>query len=146
MGIVANQVNFIKLGTGGEWEAECLDDGNLKFGYRETPHDACVAGDWAAVQKVWAEIRGDAGTAARDTNQIRAFYETDEGAIFITFHGGLLHWCRPAGSVQLLPDGRRIRKTVNGWHHTSAGGKPLLSDDKVVGRPNFSSRILARNS
>lgn len=126
--IQASEVNFIKLGTGGEWEEECLRDGTLKFGYRETPHGACLKGDWESVWKVWNELRGDGGTATRDTNQIRTFYEADKTSIFITFWGGLLHWCRPKGSVEQTPDGRRIRKTMNGWSHTSVGGKLLTTD------------------
>ena len=128
MAVTASQVNFIKLGTGGDWEAQCLKDGTLKFGYRETPHDACVAGDWARIQKVWEEIRGDAGTAKRDANQIRTFYEADENSIFITFNGGLLYWCRPKGPVQVLQDGRHRRNTLHGWHCTTTGGKKLTTD------------------
>lgn len=126
--IKASAVNFIKLGTGGEWESECLQSGTIRFGYRETPHELCLSGDWDGVWKVWNEKRGDAGTATRDTKQIRTFYETDEQTIFITFSGGLLYWCRPSGPVELLADGRRRRKTVDGWHSASVGGKSLTAD------------------
>jgi hypothetical protein len=126
--IVATAINFIKLGAGGEWERECLELGALKFGYRETPHHLCVAGDWQGIKNIWVELRGDLGTATNDVRQIRTFYEATEEAIFITFAGGLLHWCHPTGPVDVLADGIRIRKTVDGWHHTSAAGVPLTVD------------------
>lgn len=119
---------FIKLGPGGVWEEDCLRDGVIRFGYRETPHGACVDGDWDQVFKTWLRIRDDSGTARRDMNQIRIFYEADERSLFVTFHGGLLYWCRPTGQVAVLPDGCRVRRTADGWHSTSVGGAPLTAD------------------
>lgn len=130
--IAATEVYFIKLGTGGEWEKECLTKGTIKFGYNETPHELAIAGDWNGVREVWNKIRGDSGAATRDVNQIRIFYEADGKAIFITFVGGFLYWCRPIGEVQVLPGGWHLRKTVDGWRHTSAGGANL-STDKLSG-------------
>ncbi|MGN6148716.1 MAG: hypothetical protein ACTHPD_09275, partial [Rhizomicrobium sp.] len=130
--ITATAIYFIKLGTGGEWEKECLDNGTIKFGYKETPHELAAAGDWESVWKVWNEIRGDAGAATRDVNQIQTFYEASDKTIFITFVGGFLYWCRPADGVEILSDGRHLRKTVDGWHHASRSGISL-STDKLSG-------------
>ncbi|WP_339832526.1 hypothetical protein [uncultured Parvibaculum sp.] len=128
MTATAKHAYYIKLGRGGEWEDECLRDGTIRFGYRETPHKDCTAGAWDRVRDFWTERRGDAGTAARDTNQIRAFYEADEDDLFITFAHGLLHWCRPAGPVEVLPDGGRRRATAHGWSSQSTSGASLSSD------------------
>jgi len=128
MAVAAQQAFYIKLGRGGEWEGECLREGTLRFGYHETPHDLCVAGAWDQIRDFWTERRGDAGTAARDMNQIRAFYEAAEADLFITFAHGLLHWCRPTGPVEVLADGGRRRATVDGWHSQSLSGIPLTSD------------------
>jgi hypothetical protein len=126
----ATEAYFIKLGRRGVWERECLRDGTLRFGYSETPHDLCVNRDWEAVRQIWLEKRGSAGAATNDIRQIRAFYEADENAIYLTFAGGLLHWCRPSGPVSLLPDqgNDRKRATIDGWHSTSVGGTPLTVD------------------
>ncbi len=78
-------------------------------------------------------IRGDAGAATRDVNQIRAYYEADEHSIFITFVGGLLYWCRPTGPVELLDDRSHRRQTAEGWRNTSVNGT-LLSADRLSGR------------
>ena len=88
--VTASRSHYIKLGRSGDWEAESLRDGVLRFGYREAPHDLCVQGDWQAVWEAMKLVRGDAGAATRDVNQIRAYYEADEQSIFITFIGGLL--------------------------------------------------------
>jgi len=123
---------YIKLGSGGEWEEDCLRDRILRLDYRETPHEACLAGDWDAVKQFWMSRRRDVGAASRDAQQIRIFYEADEHSVFITFHRGLMHWCRPAGQVTLLDDGSRYRSTVTGWNSRNAGDK-ILSVDRLSG-------------
>ena len=131
--IAASHLYYIKLGRGGDWEAESLREGVLRFGYREAPHDLCARGDWQGVWEAMKTIRGDAGAATRDVNQIRAYYEADEHSIFITFVGGLLYWCRPTGPVELLDDRSHRRQTAEGWRNTSVNGT-LLSADRLSGR------------
>lgn len=131
--VAASHLYYIKLGRGGDWEAESLRDGVLRFGYREAPHDLCARGDWQGVWEAMKTIRGDAGAATRDVNQIRAYYEADEHSIFITFVGGLLYWCRPSGPVELLDDRSHRRQTAEGWRNTSVNGT-LLSADRLSGR------------
>ncbi len=128
MAVTAKDAFYIKLGRGGEWEADCLKHGFLQFGYHETPHELCLAGEWDKVRDFWAARRGDQGTATRDMKQIRAFYEADEDCLFITFANGLLYWCKPTGPVEVLPDRSHRRATVDGWHTQSIGGVPLSSD------------------
>lgn len=127
-GVQAEEALFIKLGRAGEWEKGCLADGTIRFGYRETPHDLCVAGDWEAVQRFWTERRGNSGTASNDVRQIRSFYESEASTIFVTFFGGLLYWCRPTGPVEVLEDRSRLRRAVDGWHSQSVNGAKLTTD------------------
>lgn len=131
--VAASHLYYIKLGRGGDWEAESLRDGVLRFGYREAPHDLCARGDWQGVWEAMKAIRGDAGAATRDVNQIRAYYEADEHSIFVTFVGGLLYWCRPTGPVELLDDRSHRRQTSEEWRNTSVNGT-LLSADRLSGR------------
>jgi hypothetical protein len=124
--IPASKVYYIKLGMGSDWEAECLKEGTLRFGYHETSSEA-LRGDWQAVWDFWCKFRKDKGAATRDVNQIRIFFEADENTLFITFANSLLHWCRPSGPVKPLADGH-LRATVDSWHSTSLGGTPLTTD------------------
>ncbi len=120
---------YIKLGTAGKWEKECLNGGTLRFGYGETPFEAATKGDWETVKKVWLEFRHDEGAATRDVIQIRNFFEADENTLWVTFQGGLLHWCfaRPGVWVHESGDGS-FRKTVDGWHSDDTKGKKLLTE------------------
>lgn len=119
---------FIKLGAGGEWEPGCLAEGIIKFGYRETPIELCLNGEWEKVKEFWVGKRSKEGTASSDMRQIRTFFEASEDDLFITFSKGYLWWCRPTGTPIVLTEegGARVRQTVGGWKNTSIGGEPLL--------------------
>lgn len=119
---------FIKLGVGGEWEPGCLAEGTIKFGYRETPNELCLNGEWEKVKEFWAGKRSREGTATSDMRQIRTFFEASEDDLFITFAKGYLWWCQPTGTPVVLTEegGARVRQTVDGWKNTSIGGEPLL--------------------
>ena len=87
-GISPSKGLYIKLGRSGIWEKECLENGILRFGYKETPFDAAVSGYWETVRKVWLDARKDEGTATRDVIQIRHFFESNGGhAMDCVFRG-----------------------------------------------------------
>ena len=119
-------VYYIKLGKNGEWEKDCLEvSQTIRLGYNETPHEFCLQGEWDKVQKIWLEKRDDAGTATRDKNQIRAFYESDEQVLWITFFGDRLYWCFSKPEITLLPDKSKSRPVIGQWSSTDISGKPL---------------------
>jgi hypothetical protein len=124
---------YIKLGRSGSWEKECLEKGILRFGYRETPFDAALSGDWNTVHKFWLDVRKDSGTATRDVNQIRYYFESGEDTLWITFHDGKLWWCFAKTGIKKHQDGKgSYRETLDGWHDTDInGGK--LSTEKLSG-------------
>jgi len=119
-------VYFVKLGKNGEWEKDCLEvSKTIRLGYNETPHEFCLQGEWDKVQKIWLEKRDDAGTATRDKNQIRAFYESDENVLWVTFFGDRLYWCFSKPEITLLSDESRSRPVIGQWSSTDISGKPL---------------------
>jgi len=61
--VSASRAYYIWLGRGGNWEAESLRHGVLRFRYREASHDLCLCSDWKGVGDVMKAIRGDAGAA-----------------------------------------------------------------------------------
>lgn len=113
---------YIKLGRGGEWERECIEEKQtLRLGYREIPDDLCRKGKWDEVQ----DIREDSGAATRDRNQVRAFYEADESVLWVTFFGDRLYWCFSKPEITLLPDKTKIRPVIGSWFSTDIQGNPL---------------------
>jgi hypothetical protein len=117
---------YIKLGRGGDWERECLEESHiLRLGYNEISHELCRQGKWDEVQKIVEGMRNDKGAATRDTNQIRAFYEADETVLWVTFWGDRLYWCFSEPEITLLSDNTKTRPSVRQWSSTDIQGIPL---------------------
>jgi hypothetical protein len=133
-GIDPNNGLYIKLGRAGNWEKESLENGILRFGYKDTPFEAATSGDWNTVRMFWLAARGgNAGTATRDVIQIRHFFQADADTIWTTFIGGLLWWCFAKPGVTRHRDGMgTYRVTVDGWHSTDINGTEL-SCEKLSG-------------
>lgn len=124
--VVASKALFIKLGEGGRWEAECLRNGTLRFGYQEIPHKICASGNWAEVDHLALGFSKDRGSATRHVNQVRQFYETDENVLWITFHSDRLWWCFSGRGVGPLPGDEKERQVLGKWCDTDILGAPLL--------------------
>jgi hypothetical protein len=129
------EIRFIKLGDSGKWEKTCIEEDNvLRIGYESPHHEESLSADWDVVRNFWLEARaGSEGTATRDLNQIRDFYELTETDIWITFYKRKLYWCNAKKEVHELADGSRIRKVIGSWSSEDKKGNPL-SIENVDGR------------
>ena len=117
---------YIKLGRNGVWEKDCLEvSQTLKLGYREISHELCLLGRWDEVQQELLEKRDAVGAATRDKNQIRAFYESDEQVLWVTFFGDRLYWCFSNSEIILLSDKNKSRSVIGQWSSSDFAGKPL---------------------
>jgi hypothetical protein len=117
---------YVKLGRNGEWEKDCLEVSQIiKLGYREVPDKFCRQGNWDEVQKVMQNIRDDIGTATRDKNQARTFYEASEQDLWITFFGDRLYWCFSKRDISVLSDKSKSRPVIGKWSSSDVSGKPL---------------------
>jgi len=133
-----SRVRYIKLGEGGHWEAECLENGVIRLGFGTAApecYQLCVAGDWAALTETWLSAGKDQGTATRFTNETRLFFQDDGTTLWITFMRERLYWGMVDGGVPAQPheDGQGTwRPLVGGWRCTDASGD-LLTKDKLSG-------------
>lgn len=120
---------YIKLGKSGSWEDECIQKGIIRFGYKETPFESAISGDWDSVKDFWLSVRTTAGAATRDVNQIRNYFEADETVLWITFYAGRLWWCFAKTGVKQHSDGKgSYRETINGWSDKDINGNTLTSE------------------
>ncbi|MDQ3397572.1 MAG: hypothetical protein M3511_07345 [Deinococcota bacterium] len=124
--IEPSQVLYIKLGRSGSWEEDCIANGTLRLGYRETPHELCLTKQWDEVQNVQETIRKNKGTATSDKNQLRNFYEADERVLWVTFWKGSLWWCFSKPEVTQLEDASKVRPVIGAWSNRDINGAPLL--------------------
>lgn len=124
--ISAPRALFIKLGEGGDWEADCIRSGTMRFGYHGVPHEACVEGDWNAVALALREQSSDAGAITRHLNQVREFYDAVEEVLWITFSSDRLWWCFSRPEVTLHDSLEKTRPVIGTWNDKDLAGEPLL--------------------
>jgi hypothetical protein len=101
--------------------------GELRLDYPQVSHEFCVAGRWTQVDSQIAADSKDRAASARQTNQIRAFYEASAATLWITFHADCLWWCFAAPGVSQRATGTKVRSTVDGWHQTDVNDQPLAA-------------------
>ncbi len=125
-------VRYIKLGTGGEWEPECLTNGIIRLGFgtaRVSRFTACCNGQWDKLRQSFLDDDYSEREASRSRNEVRHFFEDDGSTLWITFHGGRLHWCflDPKFKPQKYSgkDDGVYRNVVGGWDSNDVNGNPL---------------------
>lgn len=129
MKINPSKALYIKLGSSGQWEHECIHETqSLRLGYIEVDHNICLRGERDKVAEQCKPFRSDAGAITRDVNQIRKFYEAGEDVLWVTFHANMLWWCFSRPEVTQLPDKTKIRPVVGEWKCTDIKGHPLQMD------------------
>jgi len=125
---------FIKLGSGGHWEADCLQrDQTIRLGFSKTDHAACMKGDWEKIRRDLLAEGRTKGKATEIANEIRYFYESDENTLWVTFFGNRMWWAFAELGVTRLPDGSKTRAIAGRWQNTDILGSPL-SLERISGR------------
>lgn len=131
--ISPSRVRYIKLGTGGGWEKECLDRSIVRIGFGSATSERfalCQAGRWSELSESFMAEGRDKGTVTRFTKELRLFFEDDGSTLWITFIGERLCW----GVVDSTPpeqhaDGKGVwRPIAGGWQWTDLNGEELTKD------------------
>lgn len=127
--VTASAVRYIKLGRGGENAAECLAANEIGLGFDDASHTACQDGRWEEVRQGFLARGAHPQKATTHTNELRAFYQGDTAALWITFADDLLWWgfahqdvSWRGENVRHLP---RRRRMIGSWRSTDLAGAPL---------------------
>src|SRR6266567_5173524 len=122
--VSARGVRYIKLGWGGEWEKECIENGIARLGFgteQKSRFRWCSKRDWEKVKKK---------LDTQFVNQVRLFFEDDGTTLWITFHGDRMYWgFLDRSPPQCHPDGVGVWRTVaGGWRCDDLKGSTLTKD------------------
>jgi len=137
---------YIKLGEGGKWERECIQENQtLRLGYEQVDHSPCCQGKWDEVAaQLSSKTANYTGAATRHAKQVRLFYESQEDVLWVTFFGDRLWWCFSRPEVTLLPDKSKVRPVMGSWNCCDAEGEPLevsRLSGKLVAMQRFQGTI-----
>jgi hypothetical protein len=132
------QAVYVKLGAGGEWEADSLtradlDEHVVRLGFDDADREWFSGSgygpqnprDWTAVHRGLVEHGKAQGVATGIVNQLRRFYEAGEDVIWFTFYSQRLWWCRAEAKVDEIRGSGRTRKAIGGWSSYDIKGEPL---------------------
>lgn len=128
--IQTNKAFYIKLGSQGSYESECLKNpGIARVGWRDVP-SAMLDGepdqiDWEAIKMLQNDLYKSKGTATNQTNQLKNFYTSKPDVLWITFYVNHLYWCFLDPRVEVSEDNTKFRRTLDGWHCTDIQDKEL---------------------
>lgn len=126
--IEAKNALFIKLGSKGSWEEDCIEKSNtIKLGFNNPYHKECLEGKWDIVEKYWSTQKKSKGKIRETINQLKYFYESPEDTLWITFWHRKLYWCFAKSKVSILKDGTRSRKVKGKWSSKDISGNELLN-------------------
>lgn len=128
--ITAKEVRFIKLGSGGRWEEDCIEGATptIRFGFDNPHHSACLQAKWDIIDRFWRKKHPKEAT--KIVNQTRYFYELGSDALWITFYKRMLWWCFADSKVtEVEPGGSRVRSALGGWKCTDTLGQTLYTDN-----------------
>ena len=132
--ITANKVLFIKLGSGGEWEVDCiLKSHTLRLGFIESNFQSCLKGEWDKVKKDYLNSGINKGVSSKNVNQIKYFFQEPEDTIWITFFNNKLWWTKAKTDVFLEKDGNKTRLCLSKWSDKDIKGSPLWLE-KISGK------------
>lgn len=139
--IKADKAVFIKLGSNGDWEKDCITKGYLQLGYDEVDHDLCLQGGdaWEREIKDKFPYGNDSGAITRHVNQVRKFYEEPDTTLWITFFGDCLYWCFSKPDITQLPDNSKVRPVIGKWNNCDINGRELI-------KGRLSGKLLATQS
>jgi hypothetical protein len=132
------RVCYIKLGMGGEWETECINEGIIRIGFqsqRSEILEASIGGNWPAVREWWLKKGKSSAAATSAMNQWKIFFEDRGDTIWITFNAGRMYW--GSCSSELLPHQSgegTMRRILGGWcYRDNAGQGEPLSIERLAG-------------
>lgn len=125
-----SSVRYIKLGQGGAWAANAIDQAIIPFGFSQVSHAPCAAGDWDEVRRALEAFGRTKSGASQGVRELRDFYELPDDALWITFADRHLYWtfAWPAIVAFDCPTSwgwHRFRPCVGGWSRLSISGEPL---------------------
>lgn len=125
-----NSAFYVKLGRGGRWEADSIQQSRLRLGWSNQSLADINAGRWSVIsEQLRNEQPNQPQVATTDLNRLQDIALSTAEDVWITFHGAKLWWTRLAPGPIEEDHISKYRVTLDGWHDTSQSGRLLVVND-----------------
>lgn len=85
-------IRYIKLGQGGGWAPQAIEQSIIPFGFSQVPHAPCAAGDWDAVRRALQAAGRTKSGVSQGVRELQNFYQLGPDALWVTFADRHLYW------------------------------------------------------
>lgn len=131
---------FIKLGKGGEWEADSIASNKIRIGWGNVPISMIDNRNWDSIEGIINSDIEDKAAAKRDLNALINILNSYENTVFITFSAGKMYWCTPT-SGPIYEDSISKYKKCNGWSSVSLKGSSLERELYINRLPGHITKV-----
>jgi hypothetical protein len=123
-------VRYIKLGRGGAWAPEAIEQHIIPFGFSQVPHEPCASSDWDQVRKDLATAGRTPTGMTQGLRELQDFYQLGEDTLWVTFADRHLYWTFADNEVVPVDapepgSWHRFRRCGSAWSRLSVTGEPL---------------------
>lgn len=125
-----NSAFYVKLGRGGRWEADSIQQSRLRLGWSNQSLADINTGQWSVIaEQLRHEQPNQPQVSTTDLNRLQDIALSTPEDVWITFHGAKLWWARLALGPIEEDHISKYRITLDGWHDTSQSGRLLVVND-----------------
>jgi len=129
---------YIKLGEGGCWEKDSIENGKIRIGWKNIPLDLIKNNEWDKIRKLHDDEHKDQpnkkGVATTDFNALQKIIRADDRTVFITFFSGKMYWCvAKNGSINEDSISKYVETEIN-WSDKSINAERMFTIDTISGR------------
>lgn len=131
-------VYYIKLGRGGEWEESSIEENKARIGWGGQTIEDINHRNWEQIGRQlrkYFEGKGvtNRGASTRDLNMLKMFAESTSHDVWITFHNSCLWWCRLKESGVQSDEISKYREVKERWSDQDIDGNRLIVN-QIPGR------------
>jgi hypothetical protein len=132
--IKPTKVLFIKLGSEGGWEEECIEKNQtLRIGFDKFLFQDCMkakqTGDWSLFTNYYRSVNKAPQWVTTFVNQLKYFYMESPSTLWITFYKQKLWWCFASDNFDGINETLKTRKVLGSWSCRDINGKELLIEN-----------------
>jgi hypothetical protein len=124
---------YIKLGAGGRWAVDSIENQRLRLGWAGIPLADVHAKRWDHIRELLSREHTHKSTISADTQRLHDLAESGPNDVWITFHNSRLYWGRLDDSPMEEDGESKFRRLVAPWRDTDAKNRLLLAN-QIPGR------------
>ena len=133
--MVIKNALYIKLGEGGCWEKDSIENGKIRIGWKNVDIEYIRKGNWEKIKEIHESVVDrNSSVSSRDYNALKNIIEANDETVFITFFSNKMYWCiAKNGSIKEDEVSKYLETKVK-WSDKSISDRRQFAIDNISGR------------